>query len=367
LNTVRPSDKGNENDKPQTPSLRATAQEFTPNHVLQQDLARLVQDSALDYRPEDAWSSLSPRIRQNIFELRRFHKQVAGEPQVDTGHATTSGTTESGLNDRMDTMSAASLGLTFIPSSSGSEHGHWMAQSVDEKQFKPTFGRAPPPIWPQLEQNSHRNTFTSHPRPGTFSSPSNSFSSAEVSPASTLGSMGSPSTSWTFGSPNTNGVTEGIWAGGDGHEIAFIGDGARAERHRRFNKSVRANHYHRQQNYVGNYRPAVNPWQMFTSPHARIHDASAPRLVGAGYDDFPPASFQQETSVYSPASPPLAPRSRQQWLDMSRGAKPCGNVEFMSAMETLPFMTSTSMNDAQGCKHGSFGLCGSCAIGGEVL
>jgi hypothetical protein len=51
---------------------------------------------------------------------------------------------------------------------------------------------------------------------------------------------------------------------------------------------------------------------------------------------------------------------------MSRGAKPCGQVEILSAVETLPFMTSKNMNHAQRYDQESFGLCGSCAVGGQV-
>jgi hypothetical protein len=366
IKTLRPSHMENENHKPQAPSLRATAQEFTPNHMLQQELTRLVQDSALDYRPDDTWSSLSPRVRQSIVELRHFHKQISGRAKHD--HSNGDGNVDDGSLAQNPRQSAYTLATDAVHSPTlDYEHGKWLAHTVDGKAFAPSFGRAPPPVWPQLAANPVNLSFSTESAKAVFPSPFVSPSSLDVSPSSTLASTTSPGSAWSFESPSNNGIAEGIWAGSDGREIAFVGNGVRAERHRRINKPFRPDHYHRQHFHHGSYPPAVSAWQTVTSPRKRVHDASVPRLVGMDYDDQTSPVSGWDRGFYSPVSPPLAPRSRQQWLEMSCGAKPCvGDVEIVSAAEILPFMLPRDKDDMQRRERENFGFCGSCvAAGGD--
>jgi hypothetical protein len=85
------------------------------------------------------------------------------------------------------------------------------------------------------------------------------------------------------------------------------------------------------------------------------------------YDDQTSPASGWDQGFHSPVSPPLAPRSRQQWLEMSRGAKPCADeVEIISAAEVLPFMLPRDKDDMQRSERENFGFCGSCvAAGGD--
>jgi hypothetical protein len=373
VDTLRPSQRANENGKPQHPSLRATAQEFTPKHVLQDELTRLVQHGALDYRPDDAWSSLSPRVRQSIVELRQFRKHITSGDQTDqfnregdTADLLVALSPAPSVPGKMtDATSIPLYGVTAGSPTLSYDHGKWLAHAVDGKAFVPSFGRAPPPVWPQLVANPVNLALSPGSTHASPSSPLVATSSMNVSPSSTLMSNISPGSAWSFESPNNRGLADGIWAGSDGREIAFVGDGVRAERYRRVNGPFRPPRYQDQYSHGGGYSPNNGPWQTTTSPRKQVHDASAPRLVGMDHDDQVSAAPRWYQGSSSPASPPLAPRSRQQWLEMSRRAKPCvDHVEIVAAAEALPFLLSLDKSVLRRGERESFGFCGSCVTAG---
>jgi hypothetical protein len=373
VDTLRPSQMANENDKPQHPSLRATAQEFTPKHVLQDELTQLVQHGALDYRPDEAWSSLSPRVRQSIVELRQFRKHLAHGDQAGRfnreRNAADLTVVQSPAQPVASKMTdASSLPLHGVAADSPTlsyDHGKWLAHAVDGKAFVPSFGRAPPPVWPQLVANPVSLALSPGPAHAAPSSPFIASSSLNVSPSSTLMSNSSPGSAWSFESPNNNGPADGMWAGSDGREIAFVGDGIRAERQRRANGPFRPRRYQDQYSHGGGCSPRNGHWQAVTSPRKQVRDASAPRLVGMDHDDQVSAAPRWYQGSSSPASPPLAPRSRQQWLEMSRRAKPCvDHVEIVAAAEALPFLLSLDKNVLRRGERESFRFCGSCVTAG---
>ena len=182
--------------------------------------------------------------------------------------------------------------------SPGKKNLQWILQDIDGQERPISFGRAPPPP----------------PPPGTFSdgSPAISPTSDDTSPFKTPQGHHA----WTIGASFTSRPYG--WKGGDGQEISFSGYGPQTE-----------------------YNPMSPVNMMFfpsnhSSPLQQPHGSNSP---GNQYQ-----------------SPKVWPRSQKQWAELAgynnvATKVPCGNMEFVSAVEHMPMWAPES----------AMGYCNDCA------
>ena len=268
----------------QPPSLRATAQEFKPMwkpETFEQEFGVLSWEGSLDFRPENEWLMLSPRVRQSIQRLREFKMSGSRASNAERGsnwspERMSKAATQRFWANLMSEQSpccptgsqatdhpAARVGQVLKPHSiPGQNDVHWTLQNLDGEEVPIHFGRAPAP--PHAE-----------PRTPVISPNSDDTSPLKSPLSSPRGwTIGSTQTPWIYG-----------WTGGDGREIRFVGHGPDAER-----------------------------------------------------DPSTPVNFQfsdDKENVFATASP--APSSIRQWAEKVGYPKvPCGNMQITHAFEQLP-------------------------------
>lgn len=292
-----------ENKQSQIPSLRATAQEFTPTHVLEQDLQHLSSAGILAYQPDKVWSALSPDVRESIVKLRKYqqqHQQDRARPPCDASNVSclAPGTQKTVSSEACEAgtkvIHCKEVNIIF-------ENNGWKAVLEDGTKIPATFNQAQLPFSHALIPSNDQVSTILNNTSGFSPASSSITATTKDAPSSAEPALSSPR-SWTYSSPLTDGSYQSRWSGGNGREIKFTGDGPRAER------------YH---------TAAWSP----PSPlaHTSKYDKSGPRFIG-------PTVHAQGSM-----SPPLAPRSRRQWAEMLGYPQvPCQDIEVADAMEMLP-------------------------------
>jgi hypothetical protein len=287
------------------PSLRATAQVFTPRSTssVTATAGKFTGSrgslGSSEYTIGSTWDKFSPEKGGNGLPAQAFraleytgspigHPQPWTKPTFSPHDLAAAPPADASINSSpMSTTVRAGQVLrpNFIPEINSLQ---WTMQDNDGHQSLVNFGRAAAPPMPQT--------------------PIFSPASDDTSPRRTPGM--SP---WAIGASLPTRARYG-WTGGDGREIRFVRYGPDAEResNAQFNYS----------NYKGR------------TPER------GPRMVGHESED---GHFDA----------PLAPRSRQQWAALMGYPKvPCGDVQITQAVEQLPMLGSSVKG---------IGYCGSCA------
>ncbi|EME46293.1 hypothetical protein DOTSEDRAFT_70329 [Dothistroma septosporum NZE10] len=340
---------------PQIPSLRATAQEFTPMwkpKTIEQELGLLDWEGWFSYRSSAEWNALHPGIRAAIQAIRDY-KCNGGRPPSGTFPGMTPTKIRSKTaNQRFwaNLMQSQSPGsnsnslISMIPSDiveamqetvaqhdadGGVEAGQvlnleinpetnalqWVMQVSDGRKVSASFGRAAAPVAALDAAYAFGSPSTVTVRPAsTNTSPRYCETSpARCNKASRSQSGNLNSRGWSIASALRD---PSGWAIGDGREIRYVG-----------NSNIN----------LGTSYNTVAPWQ----PYFREGPEQAPRMIGSDQDD-------ENTSL------PLAPRSREQWSKLLPQSRiPCDNVEITRAIEQIP---SASLDE-----HELYGFCASCS------
>lgn len=339
----------------QVPSLRATAQEFTPKwkpKTIEQELGLLDWEGWFSYRSPEEWNALHPGIRAAIQAIREY-KCKGGRPPSGTfpgmsptkirsktanqrfwanlmQNQTPTSNSDSSINmSPGDVVAAMQESIAQYGASGNVEAGQvlkpeinpetnaiqWVMQEPDGRKVSVTFGRAAAPA-PALGSC------------GAFDSPSTVTISPNSLDSSQRYNAPSPEqSSNVFRTPSGNHNRRGWsiasalrdptgWAIGDGREIRYVGNG--------------------NANTASHYSP-VAPSQQ----GVREGPDQAPRMIGDEQDS-------------GSGSIPLAPRSREQWAKLLPQTRmPCGNIEVTDAIEQIPM---SAMDGAP-----LYGFCGPCS------
>lgn len=321
-----------------TGSLRATAQEFKPTwqpQPVQEQVSRLDWQGMLDYRPSHEWYDLPMPLRDAIVKVRR--SKAGGSLSPVRRAYDTFPSIPSQENSREFVLDTANWDPTMAQNLSdvntGPESNYQPPASppkfVAKSVPKPYTIEAGAVLKPELDPNTNtiqwvRQTDDGNKElvhfgraPPPDNTPSISPSSVDTSPAR-FPFTPSPGNArrWRIDSLMNNKYG---WKGGDGREISFIGSGANAER-----------------------------------------DPNPPTDVNFGYQGHGNPSFGISARLVGPDedgsdSPPLAPRSREQWAKLAGLPRvPCSEFN-VKAAEMIP---RPSIYEGQ--DMGPFGYCRPC-------
>lgn len=306
-------------------SLRATAPDFTPLWQPRgpaQELSLLSWQGKLDHMPADTWSSMPPDVKHSIQRLREYSMSPSKKqsmrfwgnlikasglpppvPLTSTELAAENGNqygpkgqfARPNVEHELLKVSGDGVqaGQVLKPSISPSKSVRWTVQDLNGQQRPVSFGRAPAPPPPADYDMA------------TVGTPIISPTSTDTSPLKTPHNTGT----WTIGSDGytTRSGPYG-WKGGDGKEIRFQGYGPHAKRDPNTPVNMQ---------YLGG-------------------DGRASDSIGAS----PSSTCSRLRSSVDKSSPSqrVWPRSRKQWAEfVGLSQKPCGNVEVLEAVESVPF------------------------------
>lgn len=282
-------------------SLRPTAEVFCPRQALEDITATDDIELSSKFVPDEEWFQLSPRRRERIQHLRAARgsrgwstvpKQrmlldgfspVSDSSSFGSSNSIWQGQHDAPLCESQQTyqnkkFAGVQAGPVLTPLITPLEKDMtWKLTNPDGRIIPVKFGRAPPP--------------TFGPSTPTVSSRSDDTSPLTAS---------RPTPGWRIGSTYTA-IPYG-WKGGDGKEISFLGHGPHAER--TFNQ------------------PIAFDFKGINSRHAPV--------VSSG--------FSGEDKENDPHPDFVVPRSQRQWAEKLGYSKlPCGKVEIMDAVESMPF------------------------------
>lgn len=353
-----------------TGSLRATAEEFKPTwkpQTVQQEAGLHGWQGDLDWRSPEEWNTLTRGVQDTIRTLRQFNKAEGSKsPRRRRQHDTYPLAYSPSKNSQTFGQGAASWDpssaqvvpdVTFTPAAPAPapapttardqnivpeperdqpyfttkeapqpyavETGavlnpeldpitnilHWIKESPDGRREAVSFGRAPAP------DNFSPGTVTISP------------SSNDSSPPKPFTPSPNNSRRWRISSLMSDKYG---WKGGDGLEISFRGSGPSAERDPNPPSDVNFG-YHNSGSGSGSASHGAG-------------SGNGARFVG-GHDD-------------GPGSPPLAPRSREQWAKLAGLSKvPCNEL-LVSGYEMYPRPPLWMGQDM-----GPYGFCDPCYPG----
>lgn len=311
----------------QTPSLRATAQEFRPTFKPQaaEEIYGPSWSGSIPWLPEDEWNALPLNARAVITNLRHQNRNATRVCTASTvlPHSPPDKSASKAANERFwNDLLSRSMSMTRFPAQNSSGEVDTLKPSGPEPDQRETVGscqQAQAHAYPDRHRwtvgvVNNGNEALRYDR--ATLQPAYSPCTPHISPTSDDTSPRyTPEYSprgWTIGalrSSNIYGNTYG-WKGGDGKEIKFTGWGPDAER---------------DPNHPVNFNFHGHVSSLGRASRGHMDDSDLP-------------------------DPPLAPRSRAQWAQMAGYTKvPCGDVEVTHATENLVGSTPFAQQVAGYC------------------